>query len=58
MISEEEIREWWNRKIANYIQKYARRNKLMLARARENFFTETHGKFIEVVPHELKKLND
>lgn len=30
MISEEEIREWWERKIDNYIKNYARQNKMSL----------------------------
>jgi len=55
MISEEEIREWWNIKVSNYIQNYAHRNSLTIAQARARFFTETHEKFIESIPHELKK---
>ena len=58
MLSEEEIREWWDRKIANYIQNYARRNSLTLAQARARFFTETHEKFLESIPQELKKFLD
>ena len=58
MISEEEIREWWNRKVSNYLQNYARRNSLTIARARVRFFTETHEKFIESIPQELKKFID
>ena len=42
MINEEEIREWWDRKIDNHIKNYARRNKLSLAQAKEKNFTETH----------------
>ena len=51
MISEEEIREWWNRKVSNYIQNYARRNSLTIAPAREKFFIETNEKFVESIPH-------
>ena len=58
MLSEEEIREWWDRKIANYIQNYARRNNLTLAQAHARFFTETHEKFLEAIPQELKKFLD
>ena len=58
MISDEEIREWWTRKVSNYIQNYARRNSLTIAQARARFFTETHEKFVESIPHELKKFID
>ena len=58
MISEQEIKYWWERKIANYLQNYARRNKLTIAQAKEKFFTETHEKFVESVPQFLKKLLD
>ena len=47
MISEQEIKNWWERKIANYLQNYARRNKLTIAQKKEKFFTETHEKFVE-----------
>ena len=56
MISEKEIKEWWEHKIANYLQNYTRRNKLTIAQAKEKFFTETHEKFVESVPQFLKKL--
>ena len=39
MILEKEIKDWWNRKIANYLQNYARRNRLTVAQAKEIFFT-------------------
>jgi len=58
MLSEEEIREWWNMKVSNYIQNYARQNSLTIAQARVRFFTETHEKFLESVPQELKKFID
>ena len=58
MLSEEEIREWWNKKVSNYIQNYARRNSLTIAQARARFFKETHEKFIESIPQELKKFID
>ena len=58
MISEQEIKNWWERKIANYLQNYARRNKLTTAQAKERFFTETHENFVELVPQILKKLLD
>ena len=58
MILEHEIKDWWERKVANYLQNYARRNRLTIAQAKERFFTETHEKFIELVPQLLKKLLD
>ena len=58
MISEQEIKDWWERKIAKYLQNYARRNILTTAQAKERFFTKTHEKFVESVPHLLKKLLD
>ena len=58
MISKQEIKNWWERKIANYLQNYARRNRLTISQAKEKFFTETHEKFVESVPHLLKKLMD
>ena len=58
MISEQEIKDWWERKIANYLQNYAQRNKLNIAQAKEKLFTETHEKFVESMPQFLKKLLD
>ena len=58
MISEQEIKDWWEHKIANYLQNYAQRNRLMTTQAKERFFTETHEKFVESVPQLLKKLLD
>ena len=58
MISEQEIKDWWERKVANYLQNYARRNILTIAQAKARFFTETHEKFVESVPQLLKKLLD
>ena len=58
MISEQEIKDWWERKIANYLQNYAQRNRLTTAQAKERFFTETHEKFVESIPQLLKKLLD
>ena len=56
MISEQEIKEWWEGKIENYLQNYARINKLTIFQAKEKFFTETHEKFVESVPQFLKKI--
>ena len=56
MISEEEIKVWWERKIENRIKNYARRNKLNLAQAKVNFFMETHEKFLESIPQAIQKL--
>ena len=58
MIPEQEIKEWWNRKIANYLQNYVQRNRLTIAQEKERFFTETHEKFVESVPQLLKKILD
>ena len=58
MIPEQEIKDWWERKIAKYLQNYARRNRLTTAQAKVRFFTETHEKFVESVPQLLKKLLD
>ena len=58
MIPEQEIKDWWDRKVANYLQNYARRNRLTVAKAKAIFFTETHEKFIESVPQLLKQLLD
>ena len=58
MIPEHEIKDWWERKIAHYLQNYARRNRLTIAEAKEIFFTETHEKFVESVPQLLKQLLD
>ena len=55
MISEEEIREWWERKIDNYIKKYAQQNKLSFLQAQEKFLTKTHEKFLESIPQALEK---
>ena len=56
MISEKDIKNWWERKITNYLQNYARINRLTIAQAKEKFFSETHEKFVESVPQSLKKL--
>ena len=56
MVSDGKIREWWNKNFENYIQNYAKRNKLTLAKYREKIFTEAHEKFIEAIPYELNKL--
>ena len=58
MILEQEIKNSWERKIANYLQNYVRINKLTIAHAKEKLSTETHEKFVESVPHLLKKLLD
>ena len=58
MISDQEIKDWWERKVANYLQNYARRNRLTIAQEKERFFTETHEKFVESMPQLLKKLLD
>ena len=47
MILEHEIKNWWERKIANYLQNYVRRNKLTTAQEKEKIFTGTHEKFVE-----------
>ena len=56
MISEEEIRVWWERKIENYIKNYAQRNKLNLAQAKVKFFMEMHEKLLECIPQAIQNL--
>ena len=56
MISEEEIRVWWERKIENYIKNYAQQNKLNLTQVKVIFFTEMHEKFLEIIPQEIQNL--
>ena len=58
MISEQDIKNWWEHKIMNYLQNYARRNRMTIAQAKDKFFSETHEKLMESVPHSLKKLLD
>ena len=58
MIPEQEIKDWWEHKIANYLQNYARRNRLTVTEEKEIFFTETHEKFVESVPQLLNKFLD
>ena len=58
MISEQEIKDWWEHKIANYLQNYAGRNRLMTVQAKARFFTETHEKYVKSVPQLLKQLLD
>ena len=58
MISEQEIKDWWEGKVANYLQNYTQRNRLTTTQAKEIFFMETHEKFVESVPQLLKKLLD
>ena len=55
MISEEDIREWWERKIDNYIKNYTWRNKLSFVQAQAKFLTETHEKFLESIPQAFGK---
>ena len=58
MILEQEIKDWWERKVTNYLHNYARRNRLTISQAKESFFTETHEKFVETVPQLLNKFLD
>ena len=58
MIPEQEIKDWWEHKISNYLQNYARSNILTVAEAKAIFFIETHEKFVESVPQLLKQLLD
>ena len=58
MTLEQEIKDWWDRKVVNYLQIYARRNRLTVTEAKARFFTETHEKFIESVPQLLKQILD
>ena len=58
MISEQDIKEWWEKKIESYMQNYARRSKLTISQEREKFFSETHENFVESVSFALKKILD
>ena len=58
MIPEQDIKDQWERKVANYLQNYVQRNRLTIMQAKEIFFTETHEKFVELVPQLLKKFLD
>ena len=58
MILEKDNKDWWDRKVANYLQNYARRNRLTVTEAKARFFIETHEKFVESVPQLLKQLLD
>ena len=58
MIPEQEIKDWWERKVANYLRNYTPRNRLTIAKAKERLFIEMHEKFVESVPQLLKKLLD
>ena len=57
-ISSQKIKYWWERKITNYLQNYARRNKMAIAPAKEKIFSKTHEKFFESIPHALKNILD
>ena len=46
MILEHEIKDWWDRKIVNYLKNYARRNRLIVTEAKARFFIEMHEKFV------------
>ena len=56
MISKQDIKNWWERKIANYLHNYARRNILTIAQSKEKFFSKTYEKFVDFIPQSLKKL--
>ena len=49
MLSEEEIREWWNQKIENYFKAYSKRKKLTLMQARAKLFIEIRENFLETI---------
>ena len=58
MIPKQEIKDWWDRKIVNYLQNYARRNRLIVAEAKARFSIKMHDKFVESVPQLLKQILD
>ena len=58
MILEQEIKDLWEHKVANYLQNYTRRNRWTTTQAKEIFFTETHEMFVGLVPQLLKKILD
>jgi hypothetical protein len=53
MLTREDIREWRERKITNYIRNYTSKNRLTLAKARTQFFSETHERFLEAIREAL-----
>lgn len=55
-MNEEEICVSWERNIENYINNYARWNKLTLAQSKENFFIEIHETFLDIVPQAIQKI--
>ena len=55
MTNEQEIKEWWERRIDNYINNYARWNKLTFPEAQVKFLIETHKKFLKGIPQALEK---
>ena len=58
MISEQDIKNWWECKIVNYLQNYAKRNIMTIAQAKEIFFVEMRDIFFEFVPQPLKKISN
>lgn len=58
MLALEEIQEWWDRNINNYLKNYARRNGLFITEARERFFTKSHKDLIESILIKIKKFID
>jgi hypothetical protein len=53
MLTLQDIREWWERKIDKYIINYARRNNITLAKEWSRLFLETHERFLEAIPEAL-----
>jgi hypothetical protein len=53
MLNKQEICEWWEWKIKNYIKNYTRRNNLSLVEARSWLFSEMHERFLEAISEAL-----
>ena len=54
MISEEDIKEWWERKIKNYIKIYTRWNKLSFAQSQEFFLQRLTKNFLRAFHKHFK----
>jgi hypothetical protein len=50
MLTLEDICEWWEHKIMNYIKKYGQINRLMLVEACNKLFSYMPEQFMEAIP--------
>jgi hypothetical protein len=53
MVSLKDIREWWEKKIGNFIKEYIIRKNLSLVEARSQLFSETYEIFLEAISESL-----